>query len=320
MRAFNPSWYTKFPWVEYSAITDKAFCFFCRHFASNNLKERAFCEGFSDWKHVYGSDRSAFIKHEMSESHRLAVAAHAEYILRGDDNTVKELVNSQHSTLVEENRSYLKKIVAAILFLGRQGLALRGNQESADSLNRGNFLELINYTAGCNEQFRSQMSQRNQNATYLSPETQNEFISIIGNMCIEMIAEELKTVDFFSLSADETKDTAHNEQLCITLRYLYNGKVKERFVGFHVLSALDAPSMAVGIVNAVKKIVPLEKCVSQVYDGASVMKGQKNGVNAIIRGSYPKAVYIHCRNHVLNLCLVDAVSAVEQAEDFFCCS
>ncbi|XP_068678401.1 52 kDa repressor of the inhibitor of the protein kinase-like [Montipora foliosa] len=43
---------------------------------------------------------------------------------------------------------------------------------------------------------------------------------------------------------------------------------------------------------------------AQGYDGASVMSGHINGVQARIQRQNPKAAYIHCRAHVLNLCIV----------------
>ena len=57
--------------------------------------------------------------------------------------------------------------------------------------------------------------------------------------------------------------------------------------------------------------------VSQCYDGASVMSGSCSGVSARIKELNPKAVYIHCCAHRLNLALVDTVKSVPVAEDFF---
>jgi hypothetical protein len=49
----------------------------------------------------------------------------------------------------------------------------------------------------------------------------------------------------------------------------------------------------------------------QRYDGAANMGGVFRGVQALILKEYPKAIYIHCFSHCLNLCLNDA-SKVEQ--------
>ena len=44
----------------------------------------------------------------------------------------------------------------------------------------------------------------------------------------------------------------------------------------------------------------------QAYDGAGNMAGRCNGAAALIQSSCPKAVYVHCAAHTLNLCVVAA--------------
>lgn len=39
------------------------------------------------------------------------------------------------------------------------------------------------------------------------------------------------------------------------------------------------------------------------YDGACAMSGQFKGVQSEIRRIYPKAIYVHCASHSLNLTL-----------------
>ena len=39
----------------------------------------------------------------------------------------------------------------------------------------------------------------------------------------------------------------------------------------------------------------------QAYDGCAAMKGYTNGAQAIIQRKYPKALYMHCSSHALNL-------------------
>jgi len=36
------------------------------------------------------------------------------------------------------------------------------------------------------------------------------------------------------------------------------------------------------------------------------MQGNFNGVQAIVKESYPLALYLHCSSHPLNLCILDA--------------
>ena len=59
------------------------------------------------------------------------------------------------------------------------------------------------------------------------------------------------------------------------------------------------------------------KIVSQGYDGASIMSGRCDGVQAKVREFAPNTVYIHCYAHILNLVLVDSCRSVSSASEFF---
>ena len=48
----------------------------------------------------------------------------------------------------------------------------------------------------------------------------------------------------------------------------------------------------------------LRNIVGQGYDGASVMSGRQNGVQALIRRDYPNALFVHCQSHCLNLSML----------------
>lgn len=49
--------------------------------------------------------------------------------------------------------------------------------------------------------------------------------------------------------------------------------------------------------------INLELLCGQGYDGAAAMSGHLNGVQAKIREEYPRALYVHCSPHSLNLAL-----------------
>ena len=50
---------------------------------------------------------------------------------------------SAHDKRVAKNREYLKKLITNHLFLAKQNIVFRGHDESKGSLNKGNFLELL---------------------------------------------------------------------------------------------------------------------------------------------------------------------------------
>ena len=64
---------------------------------------------------------------------------------------VDELVNKSAATdrnrRVARNRFILASIIECILYLGRNGLSLRGHEEDEESPNKGNFLELLDLHA-----------------------------------------------------------------------------------------------------------------------------------------------------------------------------
>ena len=49
--------------------------------------------------------------------------------------------------------------------------------------------------------------------------------------------------------------------------------------------------------------VSLSSCRGQAYDGAANMAGHLNGVAAKILAEEPKAIFVHCLAHSVNLCL-----------------
>ena len=52
----------------------------------------------------------------------------------------------------------------------------------------------------------------------------------------------------------------------------------------------------------------MDNCRGQSYDGAGNMAGRYVGASTLIQNQFPKAIYVHCMNHRLNLCLADTCS------------
>lgn len=106
------------------------------------------------------------------------------------------------------------------------------------------------------------------------------------------------------------------EQLSITIRYVID---LERFIGFINCSTFrDAQGLATLILDTLNKLhlsdVPI---LAQSNDGARVMSGKNQGLQAIIKETHPNAIYIHCLAHKLNLVVVDSCANVSTAKTFF---
>ena len=66
----------------------------------------------------------------------------------------------------------------------------------------------------------------------------------------------------------------------------------------------DAATLASVVRDSCRKMaLSLDNCHGQAYDGASNMAGHLNGVAARILKEAPKAHYVHCLSHSLNLSL-----------------
>jgi hypothetical protein len=317
-KRFNHRHYASFSWLEYSVKLDAAFCFPCRFFSKD---KGPFSEkGFSDWNHIAG-DGYGFSAHNCSASHRFAVVAWEKYKFDSVTNSsVIDLLNSGNAEMRKSNRLYIKTLTEIILFCGRQEIALRGDNEEVGSLNRGNFLELVQLVAKHDAAFARRLNQLSGNATYLSPQIQNDIIVSISDAILDTVCDRVTKSGCFALLADETKDASKTEQISIILRFVDCDSciVEERFIGFVSAASCNAESLTKYLVDTVTRFgLSMKQCVAQSYDGASVMSGTCTGVQARIQECAPMAVYIHCMAHRLNLVLVDVCKNIQCIAEFF---
>ena len=101
----------------------------------------------------------------------------------------------------------------------------------------------------------------------------------------------------------------NKEQIVICFRHVDENLMgHEEFVGWHVVESTEAASLY-GVVNDVLLRLNLstKKLRAQWYDGAYVMAGKCDGLDKMITDDEPRAVYIHCCGHALNVACSDAV-------------
>lgn len=149
------------------------------------------------------------------------------------------------------------------------------------------------------------------NATYRSKTIQNEFINLCGDYVLDKIVSEIKKAPIFAVMADEVEDSAHVEQMPVAVRFVdSNCKIREAFLGYTRLpEGLSGKQIANAILSTVKELgLDMRKCRAQTYDGAANMSGKCIGAAKLISNDYPKAIYIHCTSHQLNLCVAKSCS------------
>ena len=155
-RRFQHSWFELFPkWLEYSPTKNAVFCLPCYlfHKPSGNLGQNAFTvDGFNSWKKVRNGERCAFLSHEgkdFNSSHRVAEKRLDD--LMNQPQHIDKVLNKQCHTEIVNNRLQLKVSIDVVRVLALQGIAFRGRDESSTSVNRGNFLEILDVIASYDE-------------------------------------------------------------------------------------------------------------------------------------------------------------------------
>ncbi|KAL5812369.1 hypothetical protein ACOSQ3_027319 [Xanthoceras sorbifolium] len=309
-RRFQRSWFTKFSWLEYSIENDRAYCFPCYLFDSSTSQYRTFIiEGFNNWKRVNCGDNCPLKKHEGGDDHRslhnTAIQQWAN--LKDPSLHIDKRINKQSSQAVMQNRLLLKTSIETVKWLALQGCAFRGNDESINSTNRGNFIELIKLQARVdNEIVGVVLDNAAQNAKYTSLMIQHELLKILADCVRDKIREEIGDAKFCIL-IDESVDESNKEQMAIILRYVdVDGFVRERFFEIVGLGDTNASTLKREICIVLDRYnILTENLRGQGYDGASNMR------------DCPYAYYIHCFAHRLQLALVAVSKEVREVWIFF---
>ncbi|XP_076908506.1 uncharacterized protein LOC143565408 [Bidens hawaiensis] len=187
-----------------------------------------------------------------------------------------------------------------LCWLKFQACALRGHDESSTSKNRGNLIGLIKLLTSYQDEVAKVILENSPyNAKYTSSDIQKEILSIIANKVRKHICSEVGD-SFFCVMVDELRDESKKEKMAIVLRFVdAKGMIQERFLdSVHVTDTLSAT-------------------LKTSYDGASNMRGEWNGLQALVRYECPYAYYVNCFAHRLQLALVCASREVIPTHKFF---
>ena len=232
-----------------------------------------------------------------------------------NDRTVLEGLVKAERKGIEKNRKILTKIIDAVLYLARQGLAFRGHSEYQGlgclSTNEGIFLELMKLLAKYDSLLVQHLLTSDRDATYLSPDIQNELIQSLSAQVLSNIVSEINEARYFAVIVDSTIDISRIDQFSLSLRYVTaNCDAVERFIQFSELPGAKAEDFFNSLLSATKNLrLSITMCYGQSYDGASTMSGEISGLQTKIREVAPNALFTHCCAHNLNLILMDAVSS-----------
>ncbi|KAK9990963.1 hypothetical protein SO802_025948 [Lithocarpus litseifolius] len=233
--------------------------------------------------------------------------------------SIQTVINKKSDVEKREYQTRFNASVDYICFLQRQGLAFRGHDESKDSNNQGNFLELLRFLANHNEEIdKAVLENAPKNHQMTSPDIQKEIANAAAVETINAIIKDMGD-SLFAIIFDESCDMSTKEQLAIALRYVDKlGHVNERFLGITHVNNTSAVTLKSAIEEVFNKhSLSISRLRGQGYDEASNMLGELNGLKTLILKDNPSAYYVHCFAHQLQLTLVAVARNHIQIATFF---
>ncbi|XP_071916164.1 uncharacterized protein [Coffea arabica] len=163
----------------------------------------------------------AFLNHigkDPNSSNKVAMQCYHD--LGNSLQHLDKIIEKQNSEQVAKNRLQLQVSIDATKWCAFQAVAFRGHDESLDSNNRGNFIELIKHVSSYNEKVAAVvLDNAPRNASYTSPTIQKEILSIWSIKIQKHIREEISDSKF-SILVDEAQDRSKREQMAIVLRFV----------------------------------------------------------------------------------------------------
>ncbi|KAK8936599.1 hypothetical protein KSP39_PZI012333 [Platanthera zijinensis] len=314
-RRFNKNWFNEFKgWLEYSKEKDAAFCLYCYIFPQRGCEPTFITRGFRNWK-----DKTVLEKHVGTHTTPHNISRKLCEALMNQKQGIQIAFARQEEQQSIDYRARLCASIDCVRFLLRQGLSFRGHDESKESMNRGNFMELMNFLVSHNDDIKAVALQNApRNCQLISPKIQKEIVSAIATETTKHIVREIGE-DCFAVLVDESRDISTKEQMSVVLRYVKSsGKIMERLLGFVHVADTTALSLKSGIESLFMQYgLSISKLRGQGYDGASNMKGEFRGLKALILSENSCAFYVHCFAHQLQLVLVAVAEGNSDIAELF---
>lgn len=337
----NSAWYkellnnekVKRTWLMYSKKDNALFCIPCKLFKSpETLKPGMYSlqtSGLTNWKKAL----EKLCQHEISKLHKENFVKWKTLIKSMNNENFG--ISSQLGNAIESEklkwREILRVIIDAILYLACNSLPLRGTIETQSKLTmsftskeQGNFLNLIVLLSKHNATLKAALEERKKGqVSYLSKTVQNEVIEMMGDCVRNKILNDVLQAKYYTIMFDCTPDVSHTEQMSQVIRYVTKNnqdeyEVKESFIDFLEVCGKTGEYLTDTIISKLKKDgLEIKNCRGQSYDNGSNMSGVYKGVQARFQETNPRAVYVPCIAHSLNLVGLNASSVSAETSNVF---
>ena len=134
------------------------------------------------------------------------------------------------------------KILQNVVYLGRQGLKLRGDGDDKS----GNFCRLILLRALVDSSLLKWINKSY--GRHMSSTSQNEILKLLALKLLSKIVSDIAITGCYSILADEATDVSNTQHLVVSVRWVTNDlEVEEDFSGLAPLERAQANVIAAAI-------------------------------------------------------------------------
>nr|KYP47865.1 Zinc finger MYM-type protein 1 [Cajanus cajan] len=203
-RRFQYTWFRIFSsWLEYLPSKDVAYYLPCYLFSKNQAD--TLVQMFS--LIVNNGKNCAFIKHigkDPCTPHNNVMRA-CQDLLKQNCH-IRIIFHVQNLNQIKKNRLLLKTLINMVRYLSLQACAFKGHDETSESRNQGNFLEMIKLIASySDEAAKVVLENAPYNFKYTSHKIQKEILNILSSEVKKHIHEEVGNSKF-CIIIDEARD------------------------------------------------------------------------------------------------------------------
>ncbi|XP_066587629.1 zinc finger MYM-type protein 1-like [Prorops nasuta] len=315
-RSFQNHWKGTYQLIDYVSVKDKAYCNLYRKAVELkfHLPQTSICDqrsistfvtyGFDSWKKAI----ERFKSHEKSSVHLTAVKC-SKSVQQGIN--VQNMLSEYKKRETLEARICLKKIFTSVLYLGMQGLALRGHTEE-----KGNFYRLLTLRTEDVPELKKWLINNQQK--WISKDIINEMLSMFSIEIQNGLMNQIKSNKYYAIIADETSDISVLEQLSVCFRTVRNTlEVDEIFVGLYETPSTNSEMLHKIITDIILQLsLHITNCRGQCYDGAANVSGNITGLQRRILEQENRAIYVHCNAHNINLVVQDSFQKIANLRNF----